>query len=130
MIEEIICRFLIHLPSEEKQFPRMFINIREACNFYADNYHAIVPEVNSQFERKFARAVFENWPFLHNKIHKFDDLWSKFKKYVEKIPSFGAIIMNKSLDKILFNIYFNPREDVMKNLDFPKGKANQGEEDV
>lgn len=34
------------------------------------------------------------------------------------------------MDKILFNIYFNPREDVMKNLDFPKGKANQGEDDV
>lgn len=47
VIEEIICRFLIHLPPEEKKFPRMFINIREACYFYADNYHAIVPEVNS-----------------------------------------------------------------------------------
>ena len=22
------------------------------------------------------------------------------------------------------NVYFNPREDVMKDLDFPKGKAN------
>ena len=130
VIEDIICRFLMHLPEDEKEFPRLFINIREACYFYADNYFAIVPEANSAFEKKFARAIFENWPFLHPKLHKFDELWIKFKKYVEKIPSFGAIILNKQLDKILFNIYFNHREDVMKMLDFPKGKANQGEDDV
>ena len=63
-------------------------------------------------------------------MNQFDKLWSQHKSYIEKIPSFGAIIFNKSMDKILFNIYFNPREDVMKNLDFPKGKANQGEDDV
>jgi len=30
----------------------------------------------------------------------------------------------------LFNIYYSPREDVIKKLDFPKGKANQGEDDI
>ena len=57
-------------------------------------------------------------------LERFKSLWVDFKKYIEKIPSYGAIILNKNLDKILFNVYFNPREDVMKDLDFPKGKAN------
>ena len=57
-------------------------------------------------------------------MERFKSLWVDFKKYIEKIPSYGAIILNKNLDKILFNVYFNPREDVMKDLDFPKGKAN------
>ena len=51
-------------------------------------------------------------------------------KYIGKIPSFGAIILNKSLDKILFNVYFSPQDHVTNKLDFPKGKANQGEDDV
>ena len=34
------------------------------------------------------------------------------------------------MDKILFGIYINFKEDVMKNLDFPKGKANQNEADI
>lgn len=34
------------------------------------------------------------------------------------------------MDKLLFNVYFEARDDVVKKLDFPKGKANQGEDDV
>lgn len=43
-LDEIICRFLINLPEEEKQFPRIFQNIREACWFYCDHYFAIPPK--------------------------------------------------------------------------------------
>jgi len=43
----IICKFLINLPPEEKQFPRLFINIKEACYYYADNYFAITPEITN-----------------------------------------------------------------------------------
>ena len=57
-------------------------------------------------------------------------MWTDYKKYVVKIPSYGAIILNRNLDKILFNVYVNPRETIMKNLDFPKGKADEGEEDI
>jgi len=108
------------------------INIRNTCWFYADNYFGITPGTNNVFQKKFARAIFEHWPYLSEtgKLQQFDKLWRGFKEYVEKIPSYGAIILNKNLDKILFNIYINPRENIMKNLDFPKGKANEAEEDV
>jgi hypothetical protein len=43
-LDEIICRFLINLPEEEKQCPRIFQNIREACWFYCDNYFPIPPK--------------------------------------------------------------------------------------
>ena len=46
-VELIICKFLINLPEEEKQFPRLFINIKEACYYYADNYFAITPEITN-----------------------------------------------------------------------------------
>jgi hypothetical protein len=41
IIEELICRFLINLPEEEKKFPRLMINIRRASFFYADNFFTI-----------------------------------------------------------------------------------------
>ena len=130
ILEELICRFLINLPPAEKEFPRLMFNIRNACWFYIDNYFPIAPEATNEFTRKFAWAIFESWIYLQDRVHQFDKLWSDYKKYVVKIPSYGAIILNRSLDKILFNVYVNPRETVMKNLDFPKGKADEGEEDI
>ena len=130
-LELIMCKFLINLPPEEKQFPRLFIHIKDACYYYADNCFAIPPEITNVFTKKFAYAVFECWPLLNPDhsigkapISQFDKLWREYKQYIEKIPSFGAIIFNQTMDKILFNVYFNPREDVVKSLDFPKGKAN------
>lgn len=106
-------------------------NIRNACWFYIDNYFSIPPEATNQFTKKFAKAVFEYWPFLSTNVsYNFEKLWSNYKAYVIKIPSYGAIILNRNLDKILFNIYINPRETIMKNLDFPKGKADEGEGDM
>lgn len=85
------------------------LNIREACYFYADNYFPLTtPKIDKDYEKKFARAIFETWPFLQDELHNFDEIWRNFMKYIGKIPSFGAIIMNKPLDKILFNIYFSP----------------------
>lgn len=34
------------------------------------------------------------------------------------------------MDKILFNIYLNYTDQVMKKLDFPKGKVNQNENPI
>ena len=73
-------------------------NIREACYFYADNYFPMTsPIIDKDYEKKFARAIFEYWPFLkHNKQsrynEKFDSIWKKFMIYIGKIPSNGAII--------------------------------------
>lgn len=106
------------------------MNIRQACFYYADNYFALAPDVDPIFQRKFARAIFDHWEYLHPFWDQFDELWIEHKKYIEKIPSFGAIILSKNYEKILFNIYFRTRDEVMKTLDFPKGKADQGEDDM
>ena len=40
------------------------------------------------------------------------------------------MIFNKSLDKLLFIIYHNPRDRIVRKLDFPKGKIDQNEEPI
>ncbi len=63
--EEIICRFLVNLPDEEKEFPRCMMNIRQACFFYVDNYFGLnKPSIDNEFMKKFAREIFRRWPYL------------------------------------------------------------------
>jgi len=45
VIMELICRLLVNLPPEEKEFPRILYNIKEACWFYADNFCPVPPEM-------------------------------------------------------------------------------------
>jgi mRNA-decapping enzyme subunit 2 len=53
-----------------------------------------------------------------------DDFWLNYKS---RIPSYGCVIFNKQLDKVLFCIYHNPRDKIVKKLDFPKGKVDEDE---
>jgi mRNA-decapping enzyme subunit 2 len=46
---------------------------------------------------------------------------------MQQIPSNGALIFNKNMDKLFFLIYSNPRDRIPNKLDFPKGKVDQGE---
>jgi ADP-ribose pyrophosphatase YjhB (NUDIX family) len=67
---------------------------------------------------------------LKPKIPKFKELWDEYRLYMSQIPSNGALIFNKNLDKLLFIVYHNPRERIVRKLDFPKGKVDQGEQQV
>ena len=60
----------------------------------------------------------------------FNALWEEYRLYKSQIPSYGALIFNKTLDKLLFIIYHNPRDRIVRKLDFPKGKVDQGEDSV
>ena len=53
-----------------------------------------------------------------------DDFWLNYKS---RIPSYGCIIFNKTLDKVLFCLYHNPRDKIPRKLDFPKGKVDEDE---
>mmetsp|Transcript_32752 Transcript_32752/g.23676 ORF Transcript_32752/g.23676 Transcript_32752/m.23676 type:complete len:147 (-) Transcript_32752:1728-2168(-) len=124
IMQEIICRLLVNLPMEEKMFPRVFYNIKEACWFFADNYWTVPPEVTTKYEKKFAQHVFRHWSYLTPYLPRFGELWADYQGYRAKIPSFGAAIFNKERDHLLFIIYHNLRDKIVKMLDFPKGKAN------
>jgi len=44
-MHELIVRFLINLPDEEKEFPRILNNIKEACWYFGDHFCAVEPEM-------------------------------------------------------------------------------------
>ena len=74
--------------------------------------------------------IFKYWGFLKPHVGKFKELWEEYRLYKSQIPSYGALIFNRTLDSILFVIYNNPRDRIVRKLDFPKGKVDQGEDSV
>jgi mRNA-decapping enzyme subunit 2 len=120
---------LINLPPEEKEFPRILNNIKDAWWFYSDEWK-VDTQRYSTLEKKFAQKVFKLWSFLRPHLPNFSNLWKEYKLYKSQIPSYGALIFNKTRDKLLFILYHNPRDRIPRKLDFPKGKVDQGEEDL
>ena len=60
-------------------------------------------------------------------VGQFSQIWEDYRLYKSQIPSYGALIFNKTLDSLLFVVYYNPRDRIVRKLDFPKGKVDQGE---
>ena len=117
-------RFLINLPEEEKRFPRILKSIHECCWFYVDEYCTNAkPEVDNTYFRKFAQRVFKHWSYLKPHIGQFEKVFKEYTLYKSQIPSYGALIFNKTLDYLLFVVYNDSRGKVDK-LDFPKGKVD------
>lgn len=124
-------RFLINLPPEEKQFPRIFKSINECAWFYVDQFCEHKPDnVDNTFFKKFSERIFKHWRHLKPYANQSKQLWEEYRDYKQHIPSYGALIFNRTLDSLLFVIYHNPRDRIVRKLDFPKGKVDQGEASV
>ena len=130
VIHEILVRLLINLPAEEKQFPRILNNIKEACWFYGDHFCTNEPILDNKFREKFAKRIFEHWATLKPELPFLKEKWEEYRIYMSQIPSNGALIFDTTLNKLLFIIYHNPRERTVRKLDFPKGKVDQGEDQI
>ena len=97
VIQNLMCKYLMYL-----------------IVFFSDN----------TYFKKFAQRIFKHWSFLKPHLSHFNALWEEYRGYKNQIPSYGALIFNKTLDKLLFIIYHNPRDRIVRKLDFPKGKVN------
>lgn len=86
--------------------------------------------MDKRFEEKFAKRIFEHWATLKPELPFFKNKWEDYRIYMSQIPSNGALIYNTTLNKLLFIIYHNERERTVRKLDFPKGKVDQGEDQV
>lgn len=133
---DLISRFLLFLPENEKKPPRVFQALIEAHWFYADflaknncadekinedTKFSILPQMK---EKEFFRFMFERTPFLRKLQPKFNALHETFKSYQSRIPRYGAIIINEDLTKVLLVVSWNGNF-----YDFPKGKVDENEED-
>ena len=94
------------------------------------NAHKSLSCSDNTFFKKFAQRIFKHWSYLKPHVNQFSALWEEYRLYKSQIPSFGALIFNRTLDSLLFVVYHNPRDRIAYKLDFPKGKIDQGEASV
>jgi mRNA-decapping enzyme subunit 2 len=73
--------------------------------------------------RQFCNAFFQHCPLLQNHLHRFDELFARFQKYLFQVPVCGTILLNRKADKVLLVKGYGSR-----CWSFPKGKVNQGEQ--
>lgn len=122
VLDDLCVRFILNCPEETySSHERLFFQLEEAHWFYEDFYrrHFNLPVLS--FE-EFADQVFQ-----HLKLPKNDLLTNlkKFTSYKSKVPVYGAVILNKSLDKVLLVQHYRST-----TWGFPKGKINKDETEV
>lgn len=121
-------RFLANVPtSQGKSLPveRLFFQIQQAHWFYEDFYVDDLDHIPHMRFRQFIAAMFDHGTLLARYSDRREEFLELFKEYAARIPSCGAIILNKPMTKILM---VQPLGG--KSWGFPKGKVNEGEADI
>lgn len=67
--------------------------------------------------------MFKKCRILKHLDSKFELMWQEFRTYKDSIPSFGAALLSKNLDKVVLVRAYNGN-----SWGFPKGKVNEGED--
>jgi len=84
-------------------------------DFYCDN--------DAKFERfsekEFCLRIFQHAPPLRPHLKRFEDLYSRFLKYLNKVPVYGCILLNEALNKCIMVRSFKGH-----SWSFPRGKVN------
>lgn len=82
---------------------------------------AAYPDLKYVDMKVFTTILFEHIPFLRSRVDKVYDILQNWRKYKLTLPSYGAILLNKTLDKVLL-------VQGLKYWSFPKGKMNKKED--
>ena len=70
----------------------------------------------------FSLQIFPYVPWLRDNVDIVWDIIADFEEYKKRVPTFGVILLNETLDKVLLvRSYWGRR------WGFPKGKVNEGE---
>eukprot|EP01102_Stenamoeba_stenopodia_P009479 TRINITY_DN2796_c0_g4_i1.p1 TRINITY_DN2796_c0_g4~~TRINITY_DN2796_c0_g4_i1.p1 ORF type:complete len:356 (-),score=78.99 TRINITY_DN2796_c0_g4_i1:1050-2117(-) len=131
VLDDLCSRFLINCPEEEyESLERICFQIEQAHWFYEDFYREKNPRLPSLSLKEFTRQIFERSELLKQvqsgEIKSTDEILANFKKYKFRVPVFGAIILNPSLDKCLLVKGWHSRS----SWGFPKGKINKLEPEI
>ena len=97
----------------EKAFWRYINQFEEEKVARMENYFQL---------RDFALQIFPRVPFLRDHVDIVEEVISDFMDYKRSVPTYGVILLNSTLDKVLLVQSYK-----RKRWGFPKGKVNEGE---
>ncbi|XP_008322581.1 m7GpppN-mRNA hydrolase [Cynoglossus semilaevis] len=124
VLDDLCSRFILHIPSEERDNAiRVCFQIELAHWFYLDFCMQNTPGAPHCGIRDFAKAVFHHCPFLLPHGEDVQKVLEQWKEYKMGVPTYGAIILNESLENVLLVQGYLAKS----GWGFPKGKVNEDE---
>ena len=125
ILDELSARFIIPMREEERRdLVRVCFMIEQAhwffIDFYVNNpdYKLVAGTI-----KEFSVHIFRHVPFLQPHVNRVEEIINEWKEYKQAVPTFGAIILNTFLDKVLLVQGFWAKA----SWGFPKGKVNENE---
>uniref|UniRef100_A0A671KZD9 m7GpppN-mRNA hydrolase n=1 Tax=Sinocyclocheilus anshuiensis TaxID=1608454 RepID=A0A671KZD9_9TELE len=120
LLDDLCSRFILHIPSEERDNAiRVCFQIELAHWFYLDFCMQNSPGLPQCGIRDFAKAdILKRW--YMKDVQKVLEQW---KEYKMGVPTFGAIILDETLDNVLMVQGYLAKS----GWGFPKGKVNEDE---
>ena len=118
----------MNIPVEERQdHTRVMFQVELAHWFFVDHYCS---EDKTDYWKQlgrikfpdFAYQVFQRTPFLQKELRNLDKILQDFREYKMRVPTFGGILMDEELSKVVLVQGFGGQ------WGFPKGKINKDED--
>ena len=126
ILDELAARFILPMREEERRDPvRVCFMVEQAHWFYIDFYVTNHPEMKlaQATIKEFAAHIFNHVDFLRKDANRVEEVIDEWKAYKQAVPTFGAILLNTFLDKVLLVQGYWAKA----SWGFPKGKVNQDE---
>jgi len=125
ILDELAARFIIPMREEERaDLVRVCFLIEQAHWFYIDFYvNESQHKLAGSSMKEFAAHIFQHIPFLRQHVDRVDEIVDEWKEYKLAVPTYGAIILNTYMDKVLLVQGFWAKA----SWGFPKGKVNEDE---
>jgi len=127
ILDDLCTRFIINLPGDVgKDNIRIFFQIELAHWFYLDFYCPDNPDLKTLNIKEFSTQIFRHCPNLVEQLDNFDTILDSWKEYKQAVPTYGAIMLDPSLQYCLLVQGFWDKA----SWGFPKGKINENEAPV
>lgn len=127
ILDDLSSRFIINIPEGERTDPiRLFFQIELAHWFYLDFHRTENPKLRQCGMKEFSKHILRHIPSFNMVLANLDELYDNWKEYKMSVPTYGAILLNKDMTKVLLVQGYFERI----SWGFPKGKVNEDEDPV
>ena len=127
-LDFLASRFLLIIPQHlQGSRARVGFQLEKAFWMYINQFdEEKVARMEKTFKLKdFSLQIFPRVPFLRDHVDIVEDVLADFMAYKRCVPTYGVILLNTTLDKVLL-----VRSYRRNRWGFPKGKVNENESEV
>jgi len=126
-LDDLASRFILNCPAETARDEMMLLmfEVEKAFWFYLDFWREHDTSLPSLGMRDFSRKLFGHCAMLQPYAGQLDSILTKWNAYKREVPTFGAVILDETLTKVLLVRGWNS-----KTWGWPKGKVNKDEDQI